>query len=328
MKVSVVIPVYNVKPYLERCVNSVLCQTYKDLEIILVDDGSTDGSGEMCDEFATHDLRILVIHQDNQGLSEARNTGIRHATGEYIIFFDSDDEWLLSNGIEELLQKCTKKTDLIIFKIVDIWKDDNWVYNTDYDVGAISRLPNAQAVFSHLIQKQMFRMSACSLLLRRQILVDYNIFFPLGYISEDLQWSLRLWQQINNVVFTNLNFYGYYHRAQSLSSTASIQTYKSYDKMFLFWKEQCDNNCANASAIRIYLADLWVSRGYAYYKLNKTDKPTALTILERHSNLLTYAATPKSRRIRIMGEIIGIRHTLFVLGIYWRLRSLIKGNVV
>ena len=81
MKVSVVIPVYNVKPYLERCVNSVLRQTYKDLEIILVDDGSTDGSGELCNDMATRDQRICVIHQENQGLSGARNTGIQQATG-------------------------------------------------------------------------------------------------------------------------------------------------------------------------------------------------------------------------------------------------------
>jgi len=82
MKVSVVIPVYNVERYLERCVQSVLRQTYKDLEIILVDDGSTDGSGELCDKIAERDSRVRVIHQENQGLSGARNTGIHQATGE------------------------------------------------------------------------------------------------------------------------------------------------------------------------------------------------------------------------------------------------------
>ena len=120
MKVSVIIPVYNVRLYLERCVQSVLRQTYKDLEIILVDDGSKDNSGELCDQLALSDQRIRVIHQENQGLSGARNTGIRQATGEYIIFLDSDDEWLLSDGLENLLQG--EKADLIIFKRVDIWE--------------------------------------------------------------------------------------------------------------------------------------------------------------------------------------------------------------
>ena len=103
LKVSVVIPVYNVMPYLERCVQSVVRQTYQNLEIILVDDGSTDGSGKLCDKIAGTDQRIRVIHQKNQGLSGARNTGIRQATGEYVVFLDSDDEWLLSDGLEVLL---------------------------------------------------------------------------------------------------------------------------------------------------------------------------------------------------------------------------------
>ena len=94
MKVSVVIPVYNVKPYLERCVQSVLRQTFKDLEIIMVDDGSTDGSGELAESLKDWSPCIRVVHQENQGLSGARNTGIRHATGEYVVFLDSDDEWL------------------------------------------------------------------------------------------------------------------------------------------------------------------------------------------------------------------------------------------
>jgi len=103
MKVSVIIPVYNVEPYLERCVKSVVGQTYQELEIILVDDGSKDGSGKLCDKLADSDSRIKVVHQKNQGLSGARNTGIRQATGEYVVFLDSDDEWLLSDGLEVLL---------------------------------------------------------------------------------------------------------------------------------------------------------------------------------------------------------------------------------
>ena len=88
---SVVIPVYQAADALERCVSSWLCQTVGDLEIILVDDGSTDGSGRICDELAARDGRILVVHQENAGVSAARNTGIRAASGEFLIFTDSDD---------------------------------------------------------------------------------------------------------------------------------------------------------------------------------------------------------------------------------------------
>ncbi len=105
--ISVIVPVYQVRAYIRECVESLLCQTYRNLEVILVDDGSTDGSGEMCDGFAREDERIRVIHQRNRGLSAARNTGLDHAAGEYIAFVDSDD-YVEPAYIEELYRLVLK----------------------------------------------------------------------------------------------------------------------------------------------------------------------------------------------------------------------------
>lgn len=323
--ISVVVPVYNVAPYLERCVQSVLRQSYKNLEVILVDDGSTDGSGELCDQLASTDTRIQVVHQKNQGLSGARNTGIRQASGEYMAFMDSDDEWLFDDGLETLLNTTSNDKDLIIFKGVNIWKDGRRTPFGDYDLVHISHLPDAQAVFSHLVEAQLFQMSACFLLVRRKVLTDNGLYFPHGLISEDVQWSLVLWQYVHSVCVTNLEFYGYCHHEDSITTTTSIRVDESYDKIFTYWEEQCDKGCVNAAAIMIYLCDLWVSRGYSYYKLNKEDKPVAYGILRRHADLLRYAATPKSRRVSKMSKALGIRPTLNVLGWYWQLRNRIKG---
>lgn len=104
-KISVVVPVYNVEAFLERCVHSLCRQTYTNLEIILVDDGSPDHSGDLCDTLAARDNRIVVIHKQNGGLSDARNTGIAHATGDYIAFVDSDD-WYDPTMLEVLLTLC------------------------------------------------------------------------------------------------------------------------------------------------------------------------------------------------------------------------------
>ena len=103
-KISVVVPVYNVEKYLRKCIDSIINQTYKNLEIILVDDGSPDKCGEICDEYAKKDNRVKVIHKKNAGVSSARNDGIDNATGEYIIFVDSDD-WLEDNAIEIMVDK-------------------------------------------------------------------------------------------------------------------------------------------------------------------------------------------------------------------------------
>ena len=328
MKVSVVIPVYNVKPYLERCVKSVLCQTFKDMEIILVDDGSTDGSGEMSDQFAHADSRIRVIHQKNQGLSGARNTGLRAANGEYVIFIDSDDEWLLANGIETMLSESIPGCDLIIFKRVDIWKENHRKDAEDYDIGAISRLSNASAVFAYLVAAQQFHMSACFLMSRRQMLMEHEIFFPVGLVDEDVSWSLRLWQFAHTVSFHNLPFYGYYHRSASITTTTSIRAYRSNDHIFTHWKTLCQEECTNKTSILTYLANIWVSLGYHLYSLKNADKPEAISILNRHKDLLTYASTPKSRRTAAMVKIIGVKGTTTILGLYWRLRTKIIGNKI
>lgn len=327
MKVSVVIPVYNVKPYLERCVNSVLRQTYKDLEIILVDDGSTDGSGEMCDQIATRDPRILVIHQKNQGLSGARNTGIHHSTGEYLLFLDSDDKWLIDDGIETLIQE-SATYDLIIFRLIDIWNSERQEKRKEYDVENINKLANAQDVFEYLVRTQQLHIAACTVMVRKTILTEHEIYFPAGFISEDLFWSLHLWQYVQTAKVLNIYLYGYLHREGSITTSPSIRVYHSYDKIFSYWKEQCYHNCINAPFILVYLADLWVNRGYHYHTLQAKDKQEALNILKRHSDLLNYANTPKSKRVAKLVSIFGIKNAIAMLGIYWQLRTCYKKHAV
>ncbi len=327
MKISVVIPVYNVKPYLERCVNSVLNQTYKDLEIILVDDGSTDGSGELCDQIAFTDKRICVIHQENQGLSEARNTGIQKARGEYLVFVDSDDLWLLDDGLETIMCHNYETIDLICFKIVDIWKDGHQSISPDYNLEIISRQPNTQALFSYLIKYQVLRLSACLVVVRRQILIDYEIYFPSRIIGEDFFWHMHLWQHVQNVKMANVNLYGYWHREGSITTgTISIRPYQDYDKTFTYWKEQHRQGCVNGDVILSHLANIWINRGYQFYRLDDSDKPTALRILQKHSDLLNYATTSKAKRTAKLLHLLGLRSTVYILSLYWRLRKQIKNN--
>lgn len=330
MKVSVIIPVYNVAPYLERCIHSVLRQTYKDIEVIIIDDGSTDGCSELCDEIAKTDKRIFVIHQENLGLSSARNAGIYQATGDYIIFIDSDDAWLLDDGLEQLMRENHPECDLIVFKNVDFWEKGDSTRSTDYDVEFLNQLPDAQAVFSHLARTQVLRISACFILVRRRILVKHSIYFTHGIISEDLTWSLHLWQCIKTVKLVNLEFYGYYHRNNSITTTTAntLYAYQCYEQIFNYWKEQCDYGCINAATIRIFLADLWVSRGYNYSNLPANEKTEALTLLKRHTHLLKYAETPKSKRAARLVPIIGVRNTVIILSLYWRLRSIIIRHVL
>ena len=328
MKVSVVLSVYNVKQYLERCVQSVLSQTYKDFEIVLVDDGSTDGSGELCDQIAKFDSRVVVVHQKNQGNSGARNTGIRQAKGDYIIFADSDDYWLLNDGLMTLVQNCDEGIDLICFKEVDIWKNVRKTYNP-YNLKKISKLSNVQELFSYLVRNQQLRMAVWITMVRRQILLDHEIYFPLRLMGEDFYWHFCLWQHVHKVKMLNLCLYGYCHRQGSITTaTVSIRPYRDYGKIFTYWKEQYQLGCINGEAILAYLANIWINRGYCFYKLKSADKPEALAILRKHADLLDHATTHKGVLTAKLLHIFGIKITILLLGLYWWLSSRIRNNSV
>ena len=178
MKISVVIPVYKVEKYLKRCVDSVLTQNYNDLEIVLVDDGSPDNCPSICDDYARLDSRVKVIHKNNGGLSDARNTGLKEATGEYISFLDSDD-YLLEN----------------FSSACEIVKN-----NQNYDV----------ITFGEGIDKLgkiTYPISACMKFFRLDFLNNNNIRFLNGIYHEDVPFSLEIVLNTDKILSLKENFY-------------------------------------------------------------------------------------------------------------------------
>ena len=126
VKFSIIIPIYNVERYLETCVNSILTQTYSDYEVILVDDGSPDRCGELCDHYAESDSRVKVVHKVNGGLSSARNAGLDIAMGEYVIFVDSDDYWDDTMALEHIQKNLAESNaDLLVFPAKRFYEDEN-----------------------------------------------------------------------------------------------------------------------------------------------------------------------------------------------------------
>lgn len=157
-KISIIVPVYNVEKYLEKCVRSILAQTFTDFELILVDDGSPDSSGAMCDQFAKQDERVKVIHKENGGLSDARNAGIEIATGEYLGFIDSDD-YIADDMYELLYTNIVKEdADLSICGIYDVYEGKEPVekqqqYIVLDKVAAMKMILEAKVVSVHAVNK-------------------------------------------------------------------------------------------------------------------------------------------------------------------------------
>lgn len=230
--VSVVIPIFNVEKYLEKCVNSLVNQIYKNLEIILVDDGSTDNSGNIANELSKSDNRIKVYHKKNGGLSDARNFGIKQAKGKYIGFIDSDDyienemyEFLYNNLIEN-------KADISICGRFVNYDDGREL--TQYKTGIKKVMDNVDGLIT-LNSFKYFDMSACDKLYEKSLFND--IEFPYGLKCEDYYTMYKLFDKSRIIVYESKPMYHYYQREGSISrnkimDTAFIDASKSQVEYF------------------------------------------------------------------------------------------------
>ncbi len=208
--ISIVVPVYNVERYLKRCVESIRHQSYQNLEIILVDDGSTDSSGKLCEELAAADKRIQVIHKENSGLSDARNTGMEHAAGEYLAFVDSDD-YLDENYVQYLYEICVKyDADIAICRHKRTAGEDE-KGEQGYSAEVFT---NVEALEQLLYQKK-FNMSACTKLCKRALYE--GITFPKGEFYEDVNTTYKVIERAKRVGYCSNNLYFYFVNPKSIT---------------------------------------------------------------------------------------------------------------
>jgi glycosyltransferase involved in cell wall biosynthesis len=203
-KISVIIPAYNVLPYIRKSLDSVVNQTYKNLEIILIDDGSTDGTGAICDEYAQKDSRITVIHQQNAGLSAARNVGIERSEGEWIAFLDSDD-WVEPQMYEILLKVAQENdADISTCKSRKCYLGEN--EPLAQDDGQVTVL-TTDDIIAGLRTQEKVRFEVWNKLWRRS-LID-NVRFKVGQIYEDVYFDRTLFFKANKMVFINTTLHNY-----------------------------------------------------------------------------------------------------------------------
>lgn len=218
--ISVIVPVYNVQKYLEKCIESILSQTYKNIEIILIDDGSTDNSGKICDECVERDSRIRVIHQKNKGLSAARNRGIECSKGKYIVFIDSDD-YIHNRMIEILYQAIIENhAELAIC-------DFKYVYEYNKDEKEIvspiqNEVLNNNEVIEKLFEKNAWYYIVAWNKLYKKELWD-NIRFPVGYIHEDEAVIHHILIKCKKVVTVKQKLYYYRQIINSITHTKNAK---------------------------------------------------------------------------------------------------------
>lgn len=215
--VSIIVPVYNVEKYIHSCVDSILTQTYENLQVILVDDGTLDNSGKICDEFAKKDNRVTVIHKENGGLSSARNKGLDVASGDYIMFVDGDD-YLADNAVEILLSANEKyDADFVQFKLIHTECEDyiKKSANEKYNVQIITDLDK---MYWKMYETVGSGESACTKLYKRHLFDGLR--FKEGIIHEDVYFTLFMLQKAKKAVYLDIGLYYYIIRENSIITSS------------------------------------------------------------------------------------------------------------
>lgn len=258
--VSIIIPVYNVGPYLRECLESILRQSYTDFEVLLVDDGSTDASGGICDDYAAKDIRIRVFHQDNQGVSSARNLALDHVQGRYVLFLDADDFWYVDTCLETLVNEALRTDADIVrgeYKAVDEQGNDLFARKINRRKMKLAYRSVSSATFlKDVIQGEFFLW--LSLIKTDKV---SQIRFRKGQVFlEDMDFYARLMLQPLKCVFVPCRFYAYRKYAQSASSSLSMKRFE--DSFLIIGNLKAYATNANDSILRKTLGEYSVLMYY------------------------------------------------------------------
>lgn len=251
---SIIVPIYKVEKYLHKCVNSLVNQTYKDIEIVLVDDGSPDNCPQICDEYAAKDKRIKVIHKKNGGLSDARNVGLKNCTGGYVFFVDSDD-YIDLDACERLLPFIEKGCDVIVTDGIPEGGNHNLIHFKERDEKVYSGIDYIKKA----IIKENMPMAAWLYVYRREYLIENSLQFKKGILHEDEQFTPRAILKAQTVINSGIAYYHYVIREGSITTqpdkrrnardlySTCLELEKIYDKL-------------EDETLKLYLKDLLVQK--------------------------------------------------------------------
>lgn len=279
--ITIVVPVYNVENYIERCVKSLINQTYKNLEIILVDDGSTDNSGKLCDKYTKENERIRVIHKKNGGLSDARNVGIDNAKGEYIAFVDSDD-WIPIAAIETLYSYITKfNVDIVSGNMVEVFSD--YPKNSDKNK-SMYKIFNTEEALENMLYLHGITNSACGKLYKLSLF--NNIRFPVGKLYEDLGTTYKIYAKSKKNIFIDYTVYYYFQNQNSIMhynySNRRLEGIPFAEDICNFLLQKFPN-IINAGIFRLYYECLMVLNDMPF---KSKDKKYVLDIMKKYRKVV------------------------------------------
>lgn len=320
MQFSIIVPVYNIEKFINKCVESIQEQNFKDCEVILVDDGSIDKSAAICDELEKRYSNISVIHKANGGLSDARNAGIKVAKGKYILFIDGDD-YIGKDSLFEIdrnIKKSNSEVDLIFLEAFKVFPSGRITRLDDVYCEKYIVCQNKDVVLKYLSTRNKFPGSACTKAIRRKFIIDNALYFQKDLLSEDIDWTIRVLNKAQSFSYCSFPYYFYrQEREGSITNKVSVRTVKS----LLFIIRKWANTFINESyqrEINAFLAYEYMITLYYYGILNRNDRNMLKKDMSEYRWIMNYGKTKKIVLIRIMCQLLGIQITSKILVYLYR----------
>lgn len=314
-----IIPVYNVESYISECVRSVLMQDYRLLEVILVDDGSTDHSGAICDAYAAEDRRVKVIHKSNGGLSDARNTGVAAATGDYVLFLDGDDLWGSSSAVSTLVSRIEQtNADVLNFSYTKWYEDTQEKQPYFHNVAEMPSFDSVTDQLAYLSDNGLYIASACNKMVRRSLLD--RLSFERGVYSEDILWCAKLMLSASSMDFICANFYMYRQRSNSIRHTINDKKCTDLANSILSCIELAELAPIERKNAMLSFAAFQLGTFFLVQAQAENPQTALMQLLSPHTNILRYHSRNRKLMLLDMGcRILGFsRICRLIRAIYHR----------
>lgn len=322
MKISIIIPVYNSEKYLQSCVDSLTSQTYKNIEIILIDDESTDFSPQLCDQLSSTDTRIITIHQKNGGTSNARNTGIKSATGEYLTFIDNDDFWNDVHCMETMVNQLNEShADALFFDSVSYWENkDKYIYSKHQCSRQEVVFQSPTKAINALVSKSLLHRAVWTKIVKRSLILENNLFFPEGMRNEDTDWTAKVLLCANSYDWCEQVFHIYRkgHDYAQTSKPLSLQSLNDLGNILLHHIKKGEN-IKDPVFKKVFLSYLvfpfsvWMGHAGNF---NKKDLKVSFSQMKKNAYIIKYSIEPQTLLIKRCYTLLGFTLTCKILNIY------------
>lgn len=317
MNFSIIVPVYNVEAYLDDCIKSVITQSYTDFELLLIDDGSTDKSGEICDRWAKRDKRIKVLHRENGGASATRNDGIRAASGMYILFLDSDDYWLSETVLQDIADR------------IQLTRPDVMIYNIRKDFGGTLTAPyfdeklhmpdnlSPEAAEAFVFENDLWTACAWNKVTKAELYEGGKLRFCEGSTAEDVEWCYRLALFAHRFDFLNKNVVGYRQRNNSVTGFVSVRKVQCLlNNICNCVALSAEANSAKKKKLSGYLAYQYGTLLHNFSILpDSSEKRALFSSVQKLKYLLKDSKNAKTKLIRNVNKFFGLKMTLRLLAL-------------